>query len=490
MKHKKEMSSTISIRYKVFGYFAVFIACILLFLWFFQIVFLNDFYKITKINEIKSSAQMISRNIENEDLDDLLTTISKNQQMCMEMINISNGTIVKVDGAIKDCLIHKLPLSSLYNYYDLAKNNGGSYLEIINVENTFNNAFTLPWNKHGDSKSLIYAKIVTLNNADILLLLNTSISPVDATVNTLKIQLGCLSVLLVILAGVLAYIMYRKISRPIMQINEEAKKLAQGDYDTSFHCGGYKEIGELADTLNYASSELSKVEKLRQELIANISHDLRTPLTMIGGYAEAMRDLPGENNADNCQVIIDEVARLSTLVNDVLDISKLQSGNQVLNVEEFDLTQSIQNTLSRYSKFVSRDGYTIDFEYQEHVYVEADEIRISQVIYNLVNNALTYTGEDKVVLIKQYLVGDYVRVEVIDHGAGISKENLDYIWERYYKANNQHKRAVNGTGLGLSIVKNTLELHNQFYPNITRYGVESKEGEGSTFYFEYLISKK
>ena len=488
---KQNKRNSISIRYKVFGYFSVFIACILAFLWFFQIVFLNDFYRWTKINEIKTSAQVISHNIESDELMDLLTDISVNQQMCIRIINMDAGTSISLDSALKDCLIHKLPVTSLYNYYELSKQNKGDYLEIISVENTFTPNFKLPWNNNrSENKSMIYSKIISTNSSDLLLLLNTSISPVDATVNTLKVQLMTLSVLLLLLAVILAYIMYRKISMPIMRINEEAKKLALGNCDVEFDVSGYREIGELADTLNYASDELQKVEKLRQELIANISHDLRTPLTMIGGYAEAMRDLPGENTPENCQIIIDEAVRLTTLVNDVLDISKLQSGNQVLNVEPYDLTQSILGVLTRYSKFVSRDGYQINFEFDEHVYIEADELRISQCVYNLVNNALTYTGEDKVVEIKQILKDDYVRIEIVDHGVGIPKENMEYIWDRYYKANNQHRRAVNGTGLGLSIVKNTLELHNQSLDNVARYGVDSVEGEGSTFYFEYKISGK
>lgn len=488
---KQNKGNTVSIRYKVFGYFSLFIACILLFLWFFQIVFLNDFYRWTKINEIKTSAQVISRNIESEDLTSLLTDISVNQQMCIKIINMDSGTSVSLDSSIKDCLIHKLPATSLYNYYQLSSQNGGDYLEIISVANTFRPTFEFPWNTtRSDSKSMIYSMIIETDSSDLLLLLNTSISPVDATVNTLKVQLLCLSVILLILAIVLAYIMYRKISIPIMQINEEAKKLAKGDYEVSFNRGGYREIGELADTLNYASDELQKVEKLRQELIANISHDLRTPLTMIGGYAEAMRDLPGENTPENCQIIIDEAARLSTLVNDVLDISKLQSGNEGLNVETYDLTQSILDVLTRYTKFVSKDGYQINFDYDEHVEIEADALRISQCIYNLINNALTYTGDDKIVEIKQIRKENYVRVEVIDHGSGIPKENLEYIWDRYYKANNQHRRAVTGTGLGLSIVKNTLELHNTLLGDVAKYGVTSSEGEGSTFYFEYKLLGK
>ena len=298
-----------------------------------------------------------------------------------------------------------------------------------------------------------------------------------------------LSVLLVILAFILAMIMYKRISKPIMEINDSAKELAKGNYDITFNGGGYLEISELSNTLNYASHELNKVETLRQELIANISHDLRTPLTMISGYAEVMRDLPNENNSENAQIIIDEAARLTSLVNDVLDLSKLQSGTQELQIEEYDITSSISRILERFKKFTSKDGYVIEYNYDEHIYIEADELRISQVVYNLINNALTYTGDDKTIIVNQKVINDYVRIEVCDHGVGIPEEMLASIWERYYKAKNQHRRAINGSGLGLSIVKSTLEAHNEILPDVSRYGVESKINEGSVFYFEYRISK-
>ena len=205
---------------------------------------------------------------------------------------------------------------------------------------------------------------------------------------------------------------------------------------------------------------------------------------MIKGYGEVMRDLPGENTPENVQIIIDEASRLSTLVTDLLDLSKLQAGALTLESDVFSLTDSIKNIFKRYSKLKEQDGYKIEFESNQDVLIYGDELKMSQVIYNLVNNAVNYVGEDKTVIVKQVVTGDRVRVEVIDHGAGIPKDKLDYIWDRYYKVDKMHKSAVIGTGLGLSIVKNILDLHN------ATYGVESKEGQGSNFWFEMDIFKK
>ncbi|MBQ1985088.1 MAG: HAMP domain-containing histidine kinase, partial [Clostridia bacterium] len=331
----------------------------------------------------------------------------------------------------------------------------------------------------GQNPTIICAHTVTLpERGEYLVMLSSSVVPVDSTVETLTVQLQCLTIAMIAMGLILALILSRRLSKPIEQINHSAKYLANGEYDIRFPGKGAREVEELADTLNYAAEELSKVETLRRELIANVSHDLRTPLTMISGYAEVMRDLPGENTPENVQVIIDESNRLTGLVNDMLDLSKLQSGAQTVNAEHYSLTEEIRSVLSRYDKLAD---YTFRFWCDREVFVLADRLKISQVIYNLVNNAINYTGPEKIVYVRQIVEGGTVRVEVTDTGEGIPEDKLPYIWDRYYKVDKAHRRAQVGTGLGLSIVKKILEMHNG------KYGVMSRVGEGSTFWFELPI---
>ena len=283
----------------------------------------------------------------------------------------------------------------------------------------------------------------------------------------------------------MAWFLSRKISRPIIGISKTAQEMASGDYSVEFDGSGYKEAFELSETLNETVQELSKVDRLQKDLIANVSHDLRTPLTLIEGYAEVMRDIPGENTPENVQIIIDEAKRLTTLVNDVLDISKLQSGTIPFNGEVLNLTENIREILTRYTKLTE---YKIIFEANEDIYVYGDALKLSQVVYNLINNALTYIGEDKTVTIKQIHIPavngkqNRVRIEVIDTGEGIEQSKLNDIWERYYKVDKNHKRAAIGTGLGLNIVKTILDMHQG-----ATYGVKSQVGHGSTFWFELNI---
>ena len=329
------------------------------------------------------------------------------------------------------------------------------------------------------AESIIYVKIVDVDDVEYVLMVNSVLTPVDSTVTTLKSQLLIISLIMIIVGFVIAIILSASISKSMIRLNEGAQRLAEGDYSVHFDSEDYKEVAQLSATLNYAAGELEKTDSLQKELIANVSHDLRTPLTMIKGYSEVMRDIPGENTPENVQVIIDETERLTGLVNDMLDISKLKAGTIALKPETYNITDSIKTVLMRYNKLREVEGYTIDFDYDREVEIYADEQKMYQVIYNLINNAINYTGDDKKVFVTQKVIDDEIlRFEVKDTGKGVKPEDIPYVWDRYYKDKSAHKRAIQGTGLGLSIVKSVLELHG------AKYGVSSAVGKGATFWFE------
>ena len=290
-------------------------------------------------------------------------------------------------------------------------------------------------------------------------------------------QFAMIVAAILLATGMVGYTMSRSISEPIIETNEAARELSRARYQRPPHSGGYREIAQLNDTLVQTAEDLRKVEDLQRELIANISHDLRTPLTMIEGYAEAMRDIPDEITPENMQIIIDETERLSTMVNEVLDFSRLRTGSLELTMTRFNLTELIRKIVDRISHMTAVEGYTVTFEAGEDVFVTADSGRISQVIYNLAGNALTYTGADKTVRIRQEQKDGTVRITIADSGEGISPEERPFIWDRYYRSRENHKRAVIGSGLGLNICRGILENHH------APYGAETPPEGGTVFWF-------
>lgn len=459
------------IRSQVLLGFGLFIVVILVLLWVFQITLLGPFYKAIKTAEVERVAQTLEKSLDQDSLEDTAKSLAISANTSIVISDEFGRPFVALKASEKYSRLDGITSGDLQNIYAEVNLQGGEQTETYHTQ--------LFWGGE-TSEGILYARTLrTPEGNNRLILLETELTPVDSTVETLKVQLLCLTVVMVVLGVSMAFFLSRRISRPISAINDSAKLLGQGQYQIRFQEQGCRETAELAGTLNYAANELSKVEGLRQELLANVSHDLRTPLTMIKGYSEVMRDLPGENTPENVQIIIDETERLTNLVNDLLDLSRLEAGVVELDKTRFDLTSSIRAILTRYDKLAD---YSFPFQAQGDVYVIADELKISQVVYNLVNNAVTYAGADKTITLRQQVLGDRVRISVSDTGEGIPEDKLQDIWERYYKVDKEHKRAQIGTGLGLSIVRNILDMHGG------SYGVESEVGKGSTFWFELPIS--
>ena len=328
----------------------------------------------------------------------------------------------------------------------------------------------------------LHALIVQTAGEEYMVIADVQVTPLDSTVKVLKIMLELTTVAAVIVALIVSFFMSRSIARPIEKINRTALDMARGKFDAAFSGKGYREIEQLSDTLNYTARELGRVDEFRREMLANVSHDLRTPLTMIGGYAEMMRDIPGENSPENAQVIIDETYRLTGFVNDILDLSKLESGMDESEKKTVRLTGLLESIRARYTGLVGRNGYRIELTADDDAYTVCDENKILQAFNNLMDNAINHTGEDKTVRIRQLCRDGKARVEIRDSGKGIPKEDLPYIWDRYYRGDKVHKRAVIGSGIGLSIVKAIFEQHS------LTYGVESEAETGTVFYVEFPLA--
>lgn len=425
----------LKLQWKVFAYLIGFCTALVVLLWLMQTVFLKQMYQLVRKTEIRKAITLVEKNINSPNLQKILYNLQVE----------------------KDIMVAPTPEFMPPAAPD---GRGPGQLKTITEEKTF---------------TLSDGKTISIT-------FHALISPVDATVSTLRLQLLLVTGMMVLLSVGLALAMARRIARPIESINENAKTLATGSYEARFDGRGFREIKELSDTLNTAAVELSKVESLRRELMANVSHDLRTPLALIYSYAEMMHDFPDEITAEQTQVIMDETRRLTSLVNDVLDISELEAGDRKPIARQYCLTKSLQKTVSRVSELVKKDGYALSFESEEDIVLVADEGKITQAFYNLLLNAIIHGGTDKTVVVRQTVGRGAVKIEVEDHGDGIAPESLPYVWDRYYKADKTHKRPVTGTGLGLSIVKKIIEMHGG------QYGVSSQPGQGSIFWFQLALS--
>ena len=409
----------VTLKWKIFVYLLGFCAILLVILWLFQTVLLDSFYRSVKVMEIKNGAGLLAANIESGSLTSYVSTVSQNGAVSVDIVSEA-GDDLAVSSEMNN-IFRRMPPEEKLRLLSSAASNGGDYTLYDTAQNDphpGNVPNRMPFGGR-PTQSIVYVRLIRLSSGVTeAVLLGAQISPVNATVTTLRYQLYIITAVLIALSILLALLIARRVSKPLVEITKGAKKLAAGDYGVTFGGKGFREIGELSETLNTAARELSKVEGQRRELMANISHDLRTPLALIYSYAEVLHDFPDEITPDKTQVIMDETRRLSSLVGDILDLTRLESGASDLNRAPFSLTRSLEETTNRVAELVRRDGYSIAFSGGSDVYVEADEKKITQVFYNLLLNAIHYTGPDKTIDIRQTVSGGTVRIEVSDTGEG------------------------------------------------------------------------
>lgn len=334
-----------------------------------------------------------------------------------------------------------------------------------------------------DSKEgeYVYGAVMSYRNDPVYLYVCKPLSLIKEVVAQTNFRIVLTAIFVLILAFAVSSAISGFLTDPLAEMTDKAKLLAHGDFSVDFNGKSYgSELQALASTLNFARDELSKSDRMQKELIANVSHDFKTPLTMIKAYASMIQEISGDNpekRNKHTQVIIDEADRLTSLVNDVLDLSKIRSGINSVKPQLMNLSEYTRGVLEKFDYLAETQGYKFEAEICDGLYTEADPVKIGEVLYNLIGNAVNYTGEDK--RVKVSLTGEEdctIRFAVTDTGKGIKPEELTTIWDRYYRSSEAHKRPVQGTGLGLSIVKTILEKHN------FRFGVESTVGKGSTFY--------
>lgn len=468
------------IRFSTWLYFLGFSVSILLLLGFLLLVLIKPYYRNDRINTINSisdtmEALLSNKDISKKDIEDTARNVMGNN-VCAIIYNENAKSVYNPPDSLgKMCMLDEHITIEDKDF--VIRKNPELIIEEINKQSPLSIVLNSPYT---DIEMLLYAKKIKNNLANYYIILNTPLEPIESYIDFIMNQYLYIGIFVVAIALVVAFFLARSISLPIVKMKDEANKLAQGNYDAKFETNSFSEINELANTLDDATEKLAQVNDLRKDLVANVSHDIKTPLTMIKAYAEMIKDISGDDPVkrnEHLDVIIQETEYLDKLVSDMSELSKLQSGIIEINRNNFDLKECTNKVALLLSQLVKEKKIKLKLELDDCT-VYADEIKISQVIYNFLSNAIKHSSNKSVIIIRLKDSEDYTRLEVQDFGDGISEESLPYIWDRYYKVDKNFNRTVNSTGLGLAIAKAILEAHK------AKYGVESIINKGSTFYFE------
>ncbi len=461
MKTKKKTS----IQAKTLFFLLTYNIVIILLLWVCQIKILDIYYEKEQVDNMNNIVKSLN-STDSSNLTSTLQDIAYENDVCIVLsddISVVGAYNINMNGCI-------------------LKNNNSKVRELmynfVNSDETFKSYKFINEDKH--ISALLYG--IKLDNKTAFIYSN--LEDISDFTILIKQQLMYVCIIGIFIAIIISIFLSSKITEPITKITKKAKKLGSGDTEVTFEESGIKEIDELSEALTQAQMEMVKTDELRRDLMANVSHDLKTPLTMIKAYAEMIRDISYKDHDkmnEHLGIIVDETDRLTVLVNDILDLSRMQSNADTLSIETFDLADDIKTIVNRYQIIKETEKYIINVEMPESIKIKADKKKINQVIYNLINNAINYTGEDKTVTVRVTKHKKYYLVEIIDTGKGIKESEIPYIWNKYYKNDKNHQRNVVSTGLGLSIVKEILELHGY------EYGVKSVLKKGSTFYFKIKI---
>lgn len=465
------MLNKLSIRWKLLTYMTGFALIMLILLGLYQSLFMETIFEMSKRRELDLVLSDIRPKLMDKNLQDQLERISEEQNICI-LVTDMELHIRSSSGQSANCLIHKMSADELIQLKNRASNAGGKIFDIISSNQS---------GGLGESKRRRLVMVIIYNET--VIFMDTSVNPAQITQDFTRAGLIYAALSFLFLTAVLIHLLSRGIINPVKQLSNDVRSMALGDYSSCFQAKGCREIELLSDALNYMITEINQVEMQRIHMIANISHDIRTPLAAIIGYGELMRDFPKEYSKEKLQAIIDEANWLSNLVTNLLQISRMQENIDNLVFSRFDITLEIEQILLRHRNMKQKEGYIFSFDGREHIVVEADRIRISQVIYNLVNNAIQHAGIDKIVTVKQVREKGWARISVHNSGDYIPEEDLPYIWERYYRGRPVAEQKIEGWGLGLFIVRNILELHH------AQYGVDSRRDIGTTFWFRIPIER-
>jgi signal transduction histidine kinase len=430
-----------------------------------------------KFEQMYQEAQLISNEYMNYFFNDKITLESLATQLrSIDTFLDMRIWIVNPDGTIISDTSHSKNARNV-NINELNPN----FLENITSEYTFFRAYF-------DEPMISFTQPVTYNyKVRGYIVLHTPLTFLEKEANRYLDMINiCFLIFLPILFIVFLYI-HAVTGIPMQRLMKAAMEYSSGNYNYTLNLKGLSEYQNLGAAISYMASEISKLEDYQKKFVANISHDFRSPLTSIKGYAEAIKDgtIPHDMQDKYLNIILFETERLNKLTSSLLELNSFESHGTFLDIVSFDINHIIKKTAESFEGACRNKKITLNLVFSsKKTYVDADMGKIQQVLYNLIDNAIKFSHTNSRIKVSTEEKGEKVFVSVKDYGAGIPKESLKKIWDRFYKTDPSRGKDKRGTGLGLSITKEIIQAHNE---NIN---VISTEGVGSEFIFSLTKSGK
>lgn len=479
----------ISIRYKLFGVILGVILLFILVMQLFSTFFLDEYYLNSKKSSLNDCLKIIMDVYKNRP-DSLQNELEKIE-------NTKNLKIVMVDEYFND-IFSTGPFKSFSRPEN--KNKFGERIIMDNINN-FSDMPVIKKRTDNPTNSeflSLFAKVKTNNGAPAYIIISTSITAMKDSMEAANSFILILSIVVLVIGAVVIIFVTKKITKPLITINEITNEMSHLNFKNKIIITSKDEIGELGEGINHLSTYLEQMiselnnanEQLkkdikvkdqidisRKELISNVSHELKTPIALIGGYAEGLKVNVNNDEKDfYCNVIMEETQKMNKIVLNLLDLSQVEAGYTIMNKQHFSISRLIQKSICRYKNLLDEKNIVLTSNYNGDCIVFADEERIIQAFDNYFMNAIHHVNDKRQITVAIEKENDIITVSVFNTGEHIPDDQLSKIWDSFYKVDKARTREYGGTGLGLSIVKAIIDAHNGYY------GVKNID-EGVKFWF-------
>ncbi len=453
--------------------------------------FLKSFYLLNKKRNINEAYRILNEASKNHKL----MTPEFNQSL-MVLCEVNNISVVVLDNNYNvlasvssddKTLVNQLSNNFLLD--QLASKEGGSHFQTVQDSISGNKYLELWGTLYNNEKFMIRCALVAVE--DSVLIANKFLF----IVGIIGLMIGCTTVVIIT----------NRITKPLLKLTEISSKVSNLEFDTKYNCKGINEIDVLGYNINNMSEKLEQtiselkcannallkdlekrdaMEDMRKEFVSNVSHELKSPIALIQSYSEGLKEgIIDDEESRNyyLDVIIDESNRMNRLVKEINSLSELEFGNTQLEIERFNIVELINNKIASTNLLLKQNDIKLEFDNsEENIYVWSDEFRTEEVVQNYLSNAIHYCSKDKIIKIFIDKKEDTVRINIFNTGENIKEEDIEHIWDKFYKADKARSRDYGGSGIGLSIVKAIMQSYNM------DYGCENKDN-GVNFYFELPI---